>query len=248
MRVVLVAVLAAVTLGAVVAQARAIVKQPRQPVSGPGGSAYASAGVRVTQGGSGANAWYVFEPARSQPVSAPLVIVTHGYGEFSGYGTMSALIRHTVRMGNVVIYTRWQTGIATPCPGPFNIEPCMSSEAAGIRGALAFLKDHPSRVQPQLERTSYFGFSFGGIITANLANRYKQLALPRPRAIVLDDPHDGALTGFGEPALDDSLAGIPSSALVECHAGAEGVVSQPSQGGVAGSCNAVFPKLTSVPA
>ena len=247
-RVVLVAVLAAVTLGAVVAQARATVKQPSQPVSGPGGSAYAHAGVRVTAGGSGADAWYVFEPTRPEPVSAPLVIVTHGYGEFSGYGTMSALIRHAVRMGNVVVYTRWQTGIATPCPGPINIEPCVSSEAAGIRGALAFLTDNPSRVQPQLERTSYFGFSFGAIITADIANRYTQLGLPRPRAIFLDDPHDGALTGFGEPALDDSLAGIPSSTLVECHAGAEGVFSQPSQGGVAGSCNAVFPKLTSVPA
>ncbi len=248
LRVVFVAVLGALTLGAVVAQARATVTQPSQPVSGPGGSAYAHAGVRVTAGGSGAVAWYVFEPTRPQPVSAPLVIVTHGYGEYSGYGTMSALIRHTVGMGNVVIYTRWQTGIATPCPGPFNIEPCMSSEAAGIRGALAFLKNHPSRVQPQLERTSYFGFSFGGIITANLTNRYQKLGLPKPRAVFLDDPHDGALTGLGEPALDDSLAGIPSSTLVECHAGAEGVFSEPSQGGVAGSCNAVFPKLTSVPA
>jgi pimeloyl-ACP methyl ester carboxylesterase len=247
-RVAFAAVLAALTLGVVVAQARATVRQPRQPVSGPGGSAYAHAGVRVTMGGSGANGWYVFEPTTPRPVSAPLVIVTHGYGEFSGYTSMSALIGHTVRTGNVVIYTRWQTGIATPCPGPFDIEPCMSSEATGIRGALAFLRGHPSRVQPQLERTSYFGFSFGGIVTANLASRYKQLELPRPRAIFLDDPHDGALTGFGEPALDASLAGIPSSTLVECHAGAEGVLSQPSQGGLAGSCNAVFPKLTSVPA
>jgi hypothetical protein len=72
--------------------------------------------------------------------------------------------------------------------------------------------------------------------------------LPRPRAIFLDDPHDGALTGYGEPALDDSLAGIPSSTLVQCHAGAEGVLSEPSQGGEKGSCNAVFPKLTSVSA
>ena len=34
---------------------------------------------------------------------------------------------------------------------------------------------------------------------------------------------------------------------LECHAGAEGVISEPRQGGLAGSCNAVFPKLGHIP-
>ena len=38
-------------------------------------------------------------------------------------------------------------------------------------------------MQPNLERTSWFGFSFGGIITANLANRHAGLSLPTPQAI-----------------------------------------------------------------
>src|SRR5262245_3284381 len=63
-----------------------------------------------------------------------------------------------VRKGNVVIYPRWQTGVADPCPGPYDIEPCMTSALNGIRGGIAFLQDNPSRVQPELERTSYFGF------------------------------------------------------------------------------------------
>ena len=42
-------------------------------------------------------------------------------------------------------------------------------------------------------KTSYFGFSFGGIITANLTNRWRKLHLPKPRAIWLEDPHDGGL-------------------------------------------------------
>ena len=50
---------------------------------------------------------------------------------------MYELIRHTVRKGNIVIYPRWQTGIAVPCPGPFDIEPCMTSAVNGIRGALS---------------------------------------------------------------------------------------------------------------
>ncbi len=228
------------------AEAGVAVKQPPQPKSGPGGSNYTHH-YRVHAGGSGSDAWYVFEPTKPRPKKVPVAVIMHGYGEYSGYATMSALIRDTVRKGTIAIYPRWQTAIATPCPGPYLIQPCIDSAVNGIKGALAYLREDPSRVQPQLGKASYFGFSFGGIVTANMANRYRELGLPRPRAIFLDDPHDGALTGFGEPALDDSLAGIPSSTLVECHAGAEGVFSEPSQGGVAGSCNAVFPKLTSVP-
>ena len=103
-------------------------------------------------------------------------------------------------------------------------------------------------MQPQLRKTSYFGFSFGGIVTANMTNRYRSLGLPKPRAIFLDDPHDGGFeqVGFDEPALDDSLAGIPPSTKFQCHSGADGVFSDPRM--VNGSCNAVFPKLTSIPA
>ncbi len=245
-RLALVAALATLALTAVTVPAPAAT-QPPQPGSGPGGSDYAHAGVRVSSGGSGPDAWYVFEPTRPRPVSAPLAVLTHGYYQFTGYASMAALIQHTVRAGNVVIYPRWQTGVIQPCPGPFNVEPCMDSEVRGIRGALAYLHARRAeRVQPQLERTSYFGFSFGGIITANLANRYRRLGMPRPRAIFLDDPHDGGLNGTDEPALDDSLAGIPRDALVQCHSGAQGVISEPSKAD--GSCNRVFPRLTSVPA
>ena len=116
---------------------------------------------------------------------------------------------------------------------------------SGIRGALSYLRARPTRVQPQVAETSYFGFSFGGIITANLANRYRSLHLPKPRAIFLDDPHDGGLNGFDEPAVDDSLAGIPSTVKLECHSGADGVISDPSMAN--GSCNAIFPKLARIP-
>jgi pimeloyl-ACP methyl ester carboxylesterase len=229
------------------AQGGVVVRQPPQPKSGPGGSDSTNRGVRVSSGGSGVDAWHVFEPTRPRPRKAPLAIVMHGYGEYAGYASMEALIRHTVRKGSIVISPRWQTGLVTPCPGPLDIEPCMTSAVNGIRGALAHLRATPKRVQPHLARTSYFGFSFGGIITANLANRYRELHLPRPRAIFLDDPHDGALAGVGEPALDDSLSGIPAAVKLQCHAPAEGVFSEPDQGGLAGSCNAVFAMLGHVP-
>jgi hypothetical protein len=221
------------------------IRQPAQPTSGPGGSDYEHGDWRVSSGGEGADGWYVFEPIAPRPVSAPLTIITHGYFEYSGYDSMYELIRHTVRHGSIVIYPRWQTDQTTPCPGPFDIEPCLASTTRGILGALEFLHASPERVQPQLDRTSYFGFSFGGIITADLANRHVALGLPVPRAIFLDDPHDGGLNGFGEPSLDRVMTGIPSSVLLECHVGAQGVISE--AGKAMSSCNALFPLLDHIP-
>ncbi len=226
--------------------ARAAVTPPVQPKSGPGGSAYTHADWRVTPGGTGADAWYVFEPVKPRPKSAPVTVVMHGYYEYAGYKQMAGFIRHTVRGGSIVIYPRWQTDIAAPCPGPFNIEPCVTSATNAIHGALAYLRSGQSRVQPDVGKASYFGFSFGGILTANLTNRYRKLHLPKPRAIFLDDPHDGGLNGFGEPVLDHSLAGIPASVKFECHSGTDGVISE--TGKADSSCNAVFPKLKQVPA
>lgn len=244
--------LAVLAIGVLAADASAAISQPRQPASGPGGSDYPHANVRVSAGGTGADAWFVIEPIAPRPKTAPLAVITHGYYEFSGLSMMEALVRHTARTGSVVIYPRWQTDAVTPCPGPFDIEPCMRSEVAGLKGALAFLRA-PGRVQPQLDRTSYFGFSFGGIITTNLVNRYRQLGVPKPRAVFLDDPHDGGFTGDDEPALDDDLGGIPASTLFVCHSGADGVMNDPSRlkSGARkanGSCNAVFPKLRTIPA
>jgi hypothetical protein len=225
--------------------AAAAITQPPQPKAGPGGSDYSHRGWRVSSGGQGPDAWYVFEPVRPRPARAPLAIAMHGYFEFSGYDQMYEPIRHLVRKGSIVIYPRWQTDIAIPCPGPFDIEPCITSAVNGIRGAIAYLRARSSRVQLQLGQTSYLGFSFGGIITANLANRYRSLNLPKPRAIFLEDPHDGGLNGFDEPAVDDSLSGIPSAVRLQCHSSADGVISEPDKAN--GSCNAIFPKLGHVP-
>jgi hypothetical protein len=218
--------------------------QPTQPTAGPGGSDYPHADWRVTAGGEGVYAWYVFEPIDPEPASAPLVIVMHGYGELSGYDTHDGLLRHTVRKGNIVIYPRWQTGLLFPCNGPLDVEPCVDSARIAIVDALASLAAD-GHVHPQLDRTSYFGFSFGAILTANLTNRHAALGLPVPRAIFLDDPHDGGTAGAGEPALDASLDGIPATTKVECHAGAEGVIADETYR--LSGCNALFPRLAHIP-
>ena len=66
-RAALVAVIGVLVAGLGVSEAAAAITQPPQPKSGPGGSDYAHAGWRVSSGGSGADAWYVFEPARPRP-------------------------------------------------------------------------------------------------------------------------------------------------------------------------------------
>lgn len=124
-------------------EASAAITQPPQPKAGPGGRNYHHGDWRVSSGGTGSDAWFVFEPVDPQPASAPLAIIMHGYFEFSGYDQMYELIRHTVRKGNIVIYPRWQTDIVTPCAGPFDIEPCITSALNGIRGALSYLQPMP---------------------------------------------------------------------------------------------------------
>lgn len=223
------------------------ITQPAQPTSGPGGSDYAHSDMRVSVGGSGANEYYVFEPINPKPPSAPLAVITHGFGDYSGYEMHKELIRHTVLKGNVVIYPRWQTSVVSPCLGPFYIQPCVNAAVEGIRGGIAYLQADAERVQPDLDKASYFGFSFGGIITANFLNRYVALGLPKPRVLFLDEPHDGGFLGASEPALDKSLAGIPSTTLVECHVGANGVNDE-KPGFENSTCNALFPKLAHIPA
>ena len=235
----------AVALLLVCAGADAAITQPPQPQSGPGGSDYPHRDWRVHRGGEGADAWYVFEPTGPRPDRAPVAIMMHGYFEYAGYDQLYELIRHTVRRGSIVIYPRWQTDVATPCAGPIDIEPCMDSARAGIRGAMSYLRAHPDWTQPQRRLTSYFGLSFGGIITANLANRWRGLGLPKPRAIFFEDPHDGGIVGPGEPALDDSMGGMPPGVKVQCHSSADGILDDP--GKADSSCNALYPMLGQIP-
>src|SRR5688500_20400693 len=65
---------------------------PDQPKSGPGGSDYRHADWSVDSGGTGANAWYVFQPTRPRPVLAPLVVMMHGYGEYEGYEDRKSVV------------------------------------------------------------------------------------------------------------------------------------------------------------
>jgi len=122
----------------------------------------------------------------------------------------------------------------------------MASSTKGILDGIAYLQADAKRVQPELDKASYFGFSYGAIITSNITNRWASLGLPKPRVIFLDEPHDGGLQGPTEPALDKDLSGIPADVLFQCHDGEAGVISEKNKG--LSSCNTVFPRLGHIPA
>ncbi|MFI8287843.1 hypothetical protein ACIGBL_01745 [Streptomyces sp. NPDC085614] len=205
---------------------------PTQPVSGPGGSAYAHTGMNVTSGGSGASAWYVFSPAGPTITSAPISIILHGYGDFSGYAQMAELIKHTVRQGNIVIYPRWQTSPVTPLP---IMEHAVGTAVNGIKGALAWMAADTSRPQPQLDKATYFGHSYGGVITMNVTNRHVSLGLPHPAAIMLDEPDGGPLNDDGFDAI---MTGVPATTKVACTISDGYTQSDPTHG-----CYALWSRL-----
>ena len=159
----------------------AAVTQPPQPKSGPGGSDYPHRGWRVSSGGSGSDAWYVFEPARPRPAGAA--------GDRHARLLRVLGLRPDVRADpahRAQGQRRHLPALADrrrrALPGP--VRHRAVHDVGGERHPrrpVVPARAAERRVQPRLGRTSYFGFSFGGIITANLANRLPGAAACRGR-------------------------------------------------------------------
>lgn len=161
---------------------------PGQPLAGPGGAEYQHRSVAFYDAAARADGYWLFEPADPKPDSAEVVVFTHGYGAYNpmAYGKW---IKHLVSKGNIVIYPRYQKNLLTPRPNGFP-----TNAAKGIRDALALLQtgDH---VRPRLDKVSYFGHSYGGVISANLGIHWKSMHIPKPAAMLLCEPGSGPLNG-----------------------------------------------------
>jgi len=156
-------------------------KGPTQPVAGPGGSASTHSRVVAKMYGAGPTRYWIFEPADPQPESAPVVIFNHGWMamEPKYYG---AWIDHIVRRGNLVIFPVYQDGMHTP------MSEFTANAASGIRAAIQTLQTEPGHVKPQLDEVAAVGHSMGGVVTANLGAEWKQLGVPRPKALMCVEP------------------------------------------------------------
>ena len=159
-----------------------------QPAAGPGGADYRHRSVAFFDAATRADGYWLFEPADPKPDSAEVVVFMHGYGAYNpmAYGKW---IKHLVAKGNIVIYPRYQKNLLMPRPEAFP-----ANAAKGIRDALAQLHtgDH---VRPRTGEVAYFGHSYGGVITANLAIHWEKYQIPEPAALLLCEPGSGPLKG-----------------------------------------------------
>lgn len=173
-----------------------------QPEEGPGSTAlYTYEEVRFSDFAADEDGYWLFEPLGVPGAErASVVVFHHGYGAINPaiYG---GWIRHLVRQGHIVIYPRYQNNLLFPAPSSF-----VAHAATGIKRALAELETGEGRVRPDTSKLFIAGHSYGGAIAANIAARYRELGLPRPRAALLCAPGTGPLSG----GLLETYAGMDS--------------------------------------
>lgn len=202
--VVVVVLLAVVCVSLAHAQRR--IKPPAQPESGPGGKAYSSARVRWASYGSGATAYWLFEPADPAPESAPVIVFLHGWGGIDPqfYG---AWIDHIVRRGNVVVYPVYQADLRTPTA---ELTP---NAISAIRDALGRLAT-AGHVRPQLDKVAVVGHSAGGNVAANVVALATEAGLPAPRALLVAHPGKSWNRAQRTAIPLGDLGRIPASTLI----------------------------------
>jgi len=177
--------------------------RPGQPSSGPGGTSnYLHQTALQSVYDTGENQYYIFEPANPAPKSAPLIILMHGYGDIAP-DRFRLWIEHLVKRGNLVVYPIYQQAIFS------SGENFTNSAAKAIRNALEQLKN--GKVTPELDKVSYFGYSAGGIITANLVAQTESLGLPAPKSLFLMTP--GGSLGYGLVSGNGQKLEIPGFKL-----------------------------------
>jgi acetyl esterase/lipase len=187
------------------ASADSLPTPPLQPASGPGGKDYPFADLVMHHYGEGSARYWIFEPAKPTPKSAPVIVFCHGWGVMSPnvYGEW---ITHLVRRGNIVIYPQYQAVLLASMKEftPFSI--------VAEKAAFAELQN-AGHVTPQLDHVAIVGHSMGGAIVPNLAALASGENLPVPKAICCVEPDNHA--GFA-PAIQMPMANftkIPSDTL-----------------------------------
>lgn len=163
---------------------------PPQPSSGPGGADYEWDRIERTSYGQGSRQYWIFEPS-PRPVSAPVTAFLHGWGTMSPESYIK-WIEHLVRHGNVVIFPRYQEGVADLAG---NMTP---AALEAIRDAFRRL-DGSVHTRADRGRFAVVGYSLGGVIAANIAGLASEAGIPAPKALMIVQPgdiHENPLLGI----------------------------------------------------
>ncbi len=175
--------------------ASAQISPPPQPTSGPGGSTYLHQSVTKNKYGTGGTAFWIYEPNDPKPDSANFIVFNHGWGALNPacYGKW---IEHLVRKGNVVVFPKWQFDLNT-LPQFFT-----PNSAASIKTAVDTLSKG-NHVIPRFYNTAYIGYSFGGVISSNLAILADSFGIPPPKALLVCNGGNGNTGGAELPGYSN---------------------------------------------
>lgn len=152
-------------------------------------------------GNSSTEVW-IFTPDDPRPLTAPVVVFTHGWGAVHprAYG---AWLQHMVRKGHIVIFPRYQLEGQIRTPG----DVMLAGAGQAVQDAWNLLLVQ-GPVVPRTDKIVWIGHSLGGVISANLAASASELSLPPAAALFLVQPGGDVI-----PLADLSL--IPKTAIVE---------------------------------
>lgn len=190
-------------------QSQRLPTPPSQPETGPGGKQKPHAAVIKNRYGQGGKEYWIYEPDRPKPKTAPVVIFLHGWGGTNPlyYG---AWIDHIVKRGNIVVFPRYQSSILT------RREDFIPNTLDAVKAALARLQGEPGHVRPDLNKVAAVGHSLGGVLAASLAALAAENSLPQFRAVMAVEP------GLTRPPVSVPIADlskIPGSTLLLSIAG-----------------------------
>jgi dienelactone hydrolase len=182
---------------------------PTQPETGLGGKQQAHTAVIKNRYGKGAREYWIYEPDKPRPTTAPVVIFLHGWGGMNPlyYG---AWIDHIVRRGNIVIYPRYQASILT------RREDFIPNTIGALKDAFTLLQTDRGHVKADLTKVAAVGHSLGGVLAASVGALAAESGLPKVRAIMSVEP------GLTRSPVDIPMADlkkIPSDTLLLSVAG-----------------------------
>ncbi|HEV2904627.1 MAG TPA: alpha/beta hydrolase, partial [Pyrinomonadaceae bacterium] len=202
-------ILIAALLLTVPASAQQLPAPPPQPETGPGGKKKPHAAVIKSRYGQGANEYWIYEPDRPKPKTAPVVIFLHGW---SGTNPLyyGAWIDHVVKRGNIVVFPRYQSSILT------SREDFIPNTLDAVKAAFARLQSEPGHVLPDLNKVAAVGHSLGGVLAASVAALAGENGLPQVRAVMAVEP---GLTRAPVSVPMADLGKIPGTTLLLSIAG-----------------------------